>query len=344
MPDTYPMAVISTPGEVEFLARELPPLRDGEVLIGVKAAAICGSDLHIYKGAHPAVSLPVTIGHELAGEVLEVGENVTKVKQGDRVVVEPVIVCGDCIFCRQGQYHLCTNISFQYREGQGGFTTHFVSHQDWVHMLPNDLSYEEGALMEPLAVSVHAMKKSGLELGHSAVIFGDGPIGLMLLMLANLAGAGQVFVAGARDFRLEMARQFGATRAYNNLEADASALILEQTHQLGVDRSFEATGLETTLIQCLNVLKKGGHATLIGLFEEPEVRIPANLFIQKEISLTGSQGYCWDFQTAISLVSGGKLNLEGLITHVLPLSSLEQGFEILMESDSQAVKVVVTNP
>jgi 2-desacetyl-2-hydroxyethyl bacteriochlorophyllide A dehydrogenase len=338
------MAVISSPGVVEFLERELPPIRGGEVLIGVKAAAICGSDLHIYKGAHPAVPLPVTIGHELAGEILEVGENVTKVNPGDRVAVEPVIVCGECVFCRQGQYHLCTNISFQYREGQGGFTTHFVSDQDWVHVLPDGLSFEEGALMEPLAVSVHAMKKSGLEMGHSAAIFGDGPIGLMLLMLANLAGAGQVFMAGAQDFRLEVASRLGAARTYNNIEADASALILEQTHQLGVDRVFEAAGLETTLVQCLKVLKKGGQATLIGLFEEPDVRIPANLFIQKEIGLTGSQGYCWDFQTAISLVSRGKLNLRELITHILPLSSLEQGFEILMDSDSQAVKVVVTNP
>lgn len=340
---TYPMALITEPGKIEFFERELPGLEDGEVLIKVKAAAICGSDLHIYKGAHPSVSLPVTVGHELAGEIIEIGDKVTRVKLGDRVTVEPVAVCGVCHFCRRGVYHLCEQISFQYRRGQGGFTTRFIAHENWVHVLPEGLSYEEGALMEPLSVAVHAVKKSGLTMGQRAAIFGDGPIGLLILMLANLAGAEKVFLVGARPSRLEVGHQLGADKAINNFEEDAVNLIFDQTSGRGVERSFEAVGIETTLVQSLQVLKKGGLATLVGLFEQPEVKIPANLFVQREISLTGSQGYSWDFQTALELVAQKRVNISRLITHVLPLSSLEEGFDVFADSEGEAIKVVLIN-
>jgi 2-desacetyl-2-hydroxyethyl bacteriochlorophyllide A dehydrogenase len=337
------MAVISEPGKVEFVERRLPPLGESDVLIRVRAAAICGSDLHIYKDAHPAVSLPVTVGHELSGEVIAVGEQVSRVQPGDRVAVEPVLVCGKCYFCRRGQYQRCTEISFQYRQGQGGFTTHFISHENWVHRLPDHISYEEGALMEPLSVAVHAVKMSGLGMGQNVAVFGDGPIGLLILMVAALGGAEKVFVVGARGYRLERALQLGAFSAINNFEEDALKIIFDQTAQLGVDRSFEAVGIETTLIQSLRALKKGGAATLVGLFEQSEIKIPANLFVQREITLTGSQGYNWDFETAIELVSQKRLNLNSLITHILPMASLKEGFKLLINPEGRAIKVVVTN-
>lgn len=343
MAGTYPMAVVAEQGKIEFVERRLPALGEDEVLIAVKAAAICGSDLHIYRGAHPAVSLPVTVGHELAGEIVEIGEKVTRVKLGDRVAVEPVVVCGACYHCRRGAYHLCEQVSFQYRQGQGGFTTHFIAQENWVHLLPEGLSYEEGALMEPLSVAVHAVKQSGLEVGQRVAIFGDGPIGLLLLMLANLAGAEKTFLVGARASRLEVGIQLGAYKAINNLDEDAVSLIFDQTSQLGVERSFEAVGIESTLVQCLRVLKKGGIATLVGLFEQSEIKIPANLFIHREISLTGSQGYNWDFQTALELVAQNKVNLNSLITHVLPMSSLEEGFDLFANSQGEAIKVVLVN-
>jgi 2-desacetyl-2-hydroxyethyl bacteriochlorophyllide A dehydrogenase len=336
------MAVISEPGKVEFVERRLPPLGESDVLIRVRAAAICGSDLHIYKDAHPAVSLPVTVGHELSGEVIAVGEQVSRVQPGDRVAVEPVLVCGKCYFCRRGQYQRCTEISFQYRQGQGGFTTHFISHENWVHRLPDHISYEEGALMEPLSVAVHAVKMSGLGMGQNVAVFGDGPIGLLILMVAALGGAEKVFVVGARGYRLERALQLGAFSAINNFEEDALKIIFDQTAQLGVDRSFEAVGIETTLIQSLRALKKGGAATLVGLFEQSEIKIPANLFVQREITLTGSQGYNWDFETAIELVTEKNLDLSSLITHILPLTALEEGFKLLIDPDGNAIKVVVT--
>ena len=341
MTPTYPMAIVSAPGKVEFQEKSLPELLPKEVLIGVKASSICGSDLHIFKGKHPSAPLPVAVGHELSGEVLRIGNGVSRLREGDRVVVEPVITCGQCYFCQNGEYNLCTQISFQYRKGQGAFAPYFIAKEDWVHRLPEGISYEEGALIEPLSVSLHAFKKGNLLPGHTVAIFGAGAIGLMLLLLIRRSGAGEVFVVDVQDYRLNKAKLFGATTIFNNSKEEAVPRIMEKTSHFGVDRAFEAVGLESTLVQALKVLKKGGSSIVVGIFEEQEVKIPVNLFIQKEISLTGSQGYCWDFQSALKLLEKGEIHLKEMITHVLPLSSVQKGFELLMDPKNEAIKVVI---
>ena len=341
MEKTYPMAVVSAPGKVEFQEKALPKLSSKDVLIKVRACAICGSDLHIFKGKHPSAPLPVAIGHELSGEVLNIGKHVSKVMEGDRVVVEPVITCGECHFCRSGQYHLCLNISFQYRKGQGGFAPYFIVKEDWVHKIPKKISFEEGSLIEPLSVAVHAVRKGNLQLGHNIAIFGSGPIGLLILILARLSGVDEIFVVDVQEDRLKKALEFGASEVFNNSNRETVQEIFKKTSQLGVDRSFEAAGLQSTLIQSLNVLKKGGTCILIGIFEDQDVMIPANLFIQKEISLFGSQGYCWDFQTALTLVEKGMVPLKKMISHILPLVSLQKGFELLMNPKNKTNKVVI---
>jgi 2-desacetyl-2-hydroxyethyl bacteriochlorophyllide A dehydrogenase len=341
MDKTYPMAFVGAPGKIEFRERRLAALSPKDVLIGVKACSICGSDLHIFKGKHPSAPLPMAIGHELCGEVLRIGEGVSKVKEGDRVVVEPVIICGRCHFCLKGQYHLCAQISFQYRRGQGGFAPYFIAEEDWVHHLPEGISYEEGALIEPLSVALHTSEKAHLQPGYTVAIFGAGAIGLLVLLLAKLSEITEVFVVDIQEFRLRKAGAFGASEVIHNRRDDAVERILGRTSQLGVDRAFEAVGSESTLVQSLKVLKKGGSAIVVGLFEEPEVKIPANLFIQREISLLGSQGYCRDFQTALKVLENGRINLKEIITHVLPLSSLREGFGLLMDPKREAIKVVI---
>jgi L-iditol 2-dehydrogenase len=196
-------------------------------------------------------------------------------------------------------------------------------------------------LIEPLSVSLHAFKKGNLQPGHTVAIFGAGAIGLMLLLLIRLSEAGEVFIVDVQDFRLKKAKVFGASYIMNNSEEEAVPRIMEKTSHFGVDRAFEAVGLESTLVQALKVLKKGGSSIVVGIFEEQEVKIPVNLFIQKEISLIGSQGYCWDFQSALKLLEKGDIHLEEMITHVVPLSSLQKGFELLMDPKSEAIKVVI---
>ena len=178
----YHTAIVTEPGIIEFQERALPELGTKDVLIKVKAASICGSDLHVYKGKHPSAPLPVAVGHEVSGEVVRIGGNVSGVALSDRVAVEPVIACGKCHFCLRGKYHLCTKISFQYRQGQGGFAPYFVVNERWLHKLPEDISYEEGALIEPLAVAIHAVTKGCISIGQTGGSGGgtthgaDGPV------------------------------------------------------------------------------------------------------------------------------------------------------------------------
>ncbi len=341
MKKNYPMAMVTAPGKIEFRQRRVPSLGAHDVLVKVRAASICGSDLHVYKGNHPAAPLPTAIGHELSGEVLKVGEEVSRVQIGEGVAIEPVVVCGACEFCQRGQYHLCQQISFQYREGQGAFAPYYVAHENWVHRLPASLSFQEGALLEPLSVAVHAVSKCGLRVGHTGAVFGDGPIGLLILSLVKLAGGGRTFIVGAREHRLQKATELGAFRAIDHRAGDAVQAILEDTSRLGVDVAFEAVGSEKSLVQSLRALKKGGKAVVVGIFEEDETSVPANLFVQKEITLTGSQAYCWDFQTALTLLDQQDFSLKTLITHVVPLASLQEAFELAMDPRSKAIKVVV---
>lgn len=340
--EEYPMAFISAPGKVDFKKRRLPSLGANEVLIKVKACSICGGDVHLYKGKHPLASLPAAIGHELSGEVVEKGVGVNKISVGDRVAVEPVITCGTCSFCLRGEYHLCPNIAYQYSAGQGGFTPYFITSEKWVHKLPDSLPYDEAALLEPLAVAVHAARKTEIYLGQSVAIFGAGGIGLFLLQVIRAAGATSVLVVDIQEHRLQIAQKLGANLTINASREDPVKKILKETEGLGVDRSLEAVGLAETFCQCAEALKKGGICVLIGLFEEPEkVNFPVNLFVQKEIQVRGSRGYCWDFQTALQLVQNKQVHLTPLISHRLPLSDLPQAFEILLNPQERAIKVVI---
>jgi 2-desacetyl-2-hydroxyethyl bacteriochlorophyllide A dehydrogenase len=338
---SYPMAVITGPGKIEFQDRILREPSADEVVIKVKSAAICGSDLHLYRGRHPSAQLPSAVGHEIAGDVYVVGKDVKQCVVGDRVTIEPVITCGKCESCLRGQYHLCTQISFQYRKGQGGFAPYFIVQEDRVYKLPDNVPYTEGALVEPLSVALHAVKKSGLMLGQSGAVFGAGAIGLLVLMLAQQASGSRIFISDVRPYRLNKATELGAWRVIDSHHEDAVRVILEETQQMGVDHAFEAVGLETTLVQSLNVVKKGGVVTMLGIFEELQAMIPANLFIQREITLSGSQGYSWDFQDSLRLLERGSIDLKPLITHRLPLERLIEGFEILMDPDGAAIKVLV---
>ena len=344
MSNSYPMAMVETAGQITWVQHEIPPLSADHVLIKTKAVSICGSDLHTFKGKHPFAPLPAALGHELAGEVVELGSGVTKLAVGDRVALEPVIICGRCQFCRQGDYNLCQDISFHHRKGQGAFTPFFAAHENWVHKLPDNISYEEGALLEPMAVAVHAVNRADIQLGESVAVLGAGSIGLMIMKLCIARGAGQVFVVDLRDSSLAKAVEMGATAGINAAKQDPAETIAQATGGLGVEVAFEAVGIQPTLLQALSVLKKGGRAVLAGLYSSPEVSIPSNIFVSKEISVSGTQGYCWDFQTSIKLLANKRFDLKPFITHIFGSDGVADGFALLSDPENQAVKVVIQYP
>lgn len=336
-----PMAYVVEPGVIEFRDSPPPMLGSEDVKVQVRAVTLCGSDLHIFKGKHPVAQPPVAVGHEIAGEVIELGEAVDDLTVGDHVAIEPIINCQRCHYCRRGDYHLCTDISFQYRVGQGGITNEFVVASHWAHKLPPALPFEVGALMEPLSVAVHASKNADVRMGQTIAIFGGGSIGLLLLMTAKAIGAGTAFVIDVQDFNLEQAKALGADHTLHNMRDDTLAEISRLTNSMGVDIAFEAVGLEQTLVQALKSTKKGGTAAVIGLFEQDTVELPANLFVQREIQLVGSQGYCWDFQTSIQLVEQGHLDLSSLITHRFSMEQTQEAFDLLAAPDNNAIKIAI---
>jgi len=337
----YPMAVVNTPGKIDFEDRILKEPSAGQVTLKTRAVSICGSDLHTFKGEHPFAPLPAALGHELSGEVVAVGGAVKRLTVGDRVALEPVIPCEQCVFCRKGTYNLCTNLSFHHRQGQGAFTPFFVVDEKWLHKLPKSVSFEEGALLEPLAVAVHAVQKAPITLGSTVAIFGAGAVGLMILVLSRFAGAGEIITVDIQEFRSMAAREMGASFALANQGEKTVEDIVHMADGLGVDVAFEVAGKQMTVVQSLQVLRKGGHAILVGLNPEPETTIPSNIFVQKEISLCGTQGYCRDFQTALKLVKDGNIDPSRFISHRISFDSLQEGFEILTHPENQAIKVVV---
>lgn len=338
---SHPMAMVHEPGKVEFEDREILSPGEGQVLIKTKAVSICGSDLHTFHGKHPFAPLPAALGHELAGEVVELGPGVTRLKVGDRVCLEPVIICEDCVFCERGDYHLCRNISFHHRQGQGAFTPFFTADQAWVHQLPENVSFAEGALIEPLAVAIHAVGRANLKMGDSVAVFGSGAIGLLVMILAQRSGAGEILAVDVQDRRLEQALELGASAGFNNLKVDPVEEIIAATDGLGADAAFEAVGLGQTLNQVLACLRKGGTGVMAGLISGNEVTLPANIFVAKELTLKGTQGYCRDFQTAIRFLRAGRLDIRPLITHTLSPDQLQEGFELLDDPGSGAIKVVI---
>jgi len=334
------MAMVRVAGEVELVERDVPEPAETQVVIAIKACSICGGDLHIYKGKHPSAPLPMCLGHELAGDVISIGSKVNLVAIGDRVTVEPVIACGQCPPCRRGEYGYCDNLSFHYRQGRGALADYFLVDQRYVYKLPVHLSFEAGALIEPLAVAVHAVKRAKIGVGDHVAIIGAGPIGILVAAVCKAAGAEEIIVSDIADVRLEAALAMGATRVVNSAKESVLDVVGQLTGGRGIGRSFECVGGEETFGQAMRCLCKGGIATIVGIFETPTIEIPVTLFVSREITVQGAQGYCWDFETALGLTN--RIDLNRLVSHVFPLADVDKALKTASNSAERPVKVLLT--
>jgi len=334
------IGMVTAKGEVSFVERPIETLGAGEALVKVYASAICGSDLHIFKDLHPSVRLPVTIGHEFSGVVEDLGPDCEGIALGDRVVLEPAIPCGKCDACRHGEYNFCPSISFSYRNGDGSMALYVRCKAERLFHLPDDMSFDEGALIEPLAVAMHAVRKADVKIGETVAVFGAGAIGIFVAAICASIGAKAVIVSDLSEARLQKAAVFGATHTINPRECDPVETIQRLTGG-GVDKAFECVGIELTFNQGLRSLKKNGLMTAIGIFEHPNIQIDASLFVSREIRLQGAQGYCWDFPLALDLAK--KLPLGEMITHRFPLDQLKEALETALNPAAGSLKVLV-NP
>jgi 2-desacetyl-2-hydroxyethyl bacteriochlorophyllide A dehydrogenase len=333
------MAMVREAGTTELVERDVPPPGETQVLIAVRAASICGGDLHIYKGKHPSAPLPAALGHELAGEVVAVGAKVSCVAVGDRVTVEPVIACGQCAPCLRGEYSYCDSLSFHYRQGQGAMADYFTADERWVYKLPDRLSFEAGALIEPLAVAVHAVRRAGVGLGDAVAIIGAGPVGLLVAAVCKAAGAKEIIVGDVAEARLGHASIMGATQTVDARKGSMVDVVRRASGGRGVARSFECAGREETFEQSMRCLCKGGVATVVGIFEQPVIKVPVTLFVSQEITVQGSQGYCWDFERALLLTD--TIDLGRLVSHRFDLADVDRAMKTALDPAASPVKVVV---
>jgi L-iditol 2-dehydrogenase len=326
--------------EVDF-----PQMRDGEVLIKVKAVGVCGSDVHYYKHGRIGpyvVEKPMILGHECAGEIVETARDVKDFKPGDRVAVEPGYTCRKCTYCKTGRYNLCPDVTFMATPPVDGAFVEYVSWPaDFVFHLPDNMSFADGALMEPLAVGMHAVRRSRLKPGEPIVVLGAGTIGLVTILAAKAAGAGEIIVADLEDVRLTMATKLGATRTINAAKEKTVEVVMDLTRGSGTDVVFETAGSIPTTQQTIDLVKRGGRIVWVGLAGEDIFPMPILTAIAKEVDIMGIFRYANVYPSAIQLVSTGRIDVAPLVTHHFSLDNVREALETAYERRDGAVKVMV---
>ncbi|WP_066053749.1 2,3-butanediol dehydrogenase [Robertmurraya korlensis] len=329
-----------------------PSVESDEVKIKVSYCGICGSDLHEYLAGpifipvekpHPISEdkAPIVMGHEYAGEVVAIGEGVTTVKVGDRVCVEPIYNCGTCASCLKGHYNVCEQLGFiGLSGGLGGFSEYSVVPQKMVHKIPDSMTWEQAALVEPTAVAVHAVRQSEMKIGDSIAVIGTGPIGLLVIQAAKAAGASQIIAVEVSSERRGIAIQAGAHLVIDPTEVDAVQEIKNYTNGLGVDVAFEVAGIDVTIHTAIQSTKAEGNVVNISIWEKPAT-IPVNHFILTERKMTSIIAYRNIFPQVIHLIANGQIQAESLITKKITLNQIvEEGFEALTKSKKQ-IKILV---
>lgn len=329
---------------------EIPTTGKQQVKIEVHFAGICGSDLHEYN--HGPMLIPVdqpyplnghqgvtTLGHEFAGIISEIGDDVTNLNVGDRVVVEPLFRNPDSPFISSGAYNLSEPLGFIGLTSNGGFAKYTVVEDYMVHKIPDTMSFEQGALVEPAAVAVYSVLQSGLKIGQSCLVYGAGPIGLLCVQAAIAAGATNVIVVDIAEKRLEKAKEIGATTVINGKSEDVPKQIKELTNG-GVDIFLDAAGVQASFDGGIASLKNGGTAVLVALFGKP-VTLDAFDQVVREITIKGIIAYRNIFPQVIDLIDSGRMDVEKLVTKRIKLDDIVTGgFEALVSNPEQ-VKILI---
>ncbi len=321
----------------------IPEPCPGEVRIAVATCGICGSDIHAYYGEHPFISTPIVPGHEFSGLVDALGAGVSGLEPGTRVIVEPGLVCGECEMCRGGRYNICENLKVLGCQATGAMAEYVTAPARNVIPMPEDLTFEQGALVEPAAVAVHALRRADLSRVERILIIGCGPIGLFTLQVAAAWGIPTVVVTDVVDSRLSLARDLGATHAVNVGKSSLESFLAERFARAGaMDLVMECVGSEETLNQAIGAVKKGGQIVIVGVpAVDPQIRLS---WIQdRELELKGTLMYMRsDFEDAMALIAGGKIRAEPLVSKRWPLSRIADAMCDLLANRDATIKTLIT--
>ena len=327
-------AVLVCPGEIAIERRPVPTPAPRQVLVEVTSVGVCGSDVHWYEHGRIGdlvARSPLVLGHECAGRVAAIGSDVTQHAVGDRVCLEPGVPCGRCRECRAGRYNLCVDVAFFATPPTDGAFADFVTiHEDFAFALPDGMSDDVGALMEPLSVGIWACRKAGITAGDRVLVTGAGPIGLLAMQVSKALGATDVAVSDVNEHRLTAAEQMGATHVLRAGE-DAPD---------GVDALIECSGHPAALVAGIESLRPAGTAVLVGMGPEPTAEIPLSLVQNRELWLTGTFRYANTYPAAIQLAATGRVDVAALITGHYGLEDTETALRA-GQNDAASIKVMV---
>lgn len=339
------VAVMNGVGKMGFVEREIPQPADNEVLVKLEYVGICGSDMHYYETGRIGdyvVEPPFVLGHEPGGVVVEVGKNVTHLKVGDRVALEPGKTCGHCEYCREGKYNLCPDVVFFATPPVDGVFQEYVAHEAALcFKLPENVDTLEGALIEPLAVGFHAANQGGAHAGQTAVVFGAGCIGLVSMMALKAEGVSRVYVVDIMQKRLDKAMELGATGVINSMNTDVQEEIGRLTEGKGVDLVIETAGMEVTTRQAIHVTKKGAIIVLVGYSKTGEMTLPLSLALDKELTFKTVFRYRHIYPMAIEAVASGKVNLKGIVSNIFNFDDIQAAMDKSVSDKANIVKSVV---
>ena len=344
------MNAVALTAKRTFECRTVPtpePVGD-EVLIRIKAAGICYSDIEMFNGTQPYFAMglanyPVILGHEWSGEIVAIGKAVRRWRTGQRVTGDVSIGCGECRFCMTGCYHLCVvkqEVGLC-RGKDGAFAEFLIMPERHLYALPDTLSDEEGALVEPAATCVKAIGKSGLAPGDTVLVTGDGTIGLLAAQAAKAFGAGTVIVSGGTEMKLKLALQLGADAALNISDGNVAHACKQATGGLGVDLAIEASGQIPALRDCIQSVRMGGKICAIGVYEKTYPDFPAADLVVRDITLIGSVASPNAFPATLQLMQRGSIRTKPLITHEFKLGEVRHAFQVMEERAAERVKILL---
>ncbi len=334
-------AVMVSPGRIEFRQVPRPELKPGHVLMKTRRIGVCGSDIHVFHGMHPYTSYPVVQGHEVSGEVAGVGEGVERLAVGDRITFAPQVVCGRCYPCRHGMYHICEDLKVMGFQTDGAAQEYTLLPQEMVFKLPTGLSLDHGAMIEPLAVAAHAVRKGGDIQGQKVAVLGAGTIGNLVAQTAKALGAEGVLITDIREYKLEKARACGIDFTVNTAREGLSPALERCFGRERADLILECVGVQETITQAVANARKGTTIVVVGVFADVP-RVDLGLVQDRELRLVGTLMYQKaDYECAIELAAGQQVVLDELITHRFPFDRYLDAYRAIEASQGRYMKVMI---
>lgn len=342
---TMKAAVLESQGNIQVKEVPMPSVKADEALVEVKCIGICGSDVHYYehgKIGRYEVKQPIILGHELAGVVVEVGESVQHIKVGDRVAVEPGVTCGRCENCKSGRYNLCPDVVFMATPPVDGAWAEYVAvRADFLFPIPDEMSFEEGALLEPLSVGFHAMKRAQVQPNDRVLVTGLGPIGQLAVAAARLFGVTEIYGSDVVEYRRELAKTMGITDVCDPMTESIQDKVNEWSQGKGVDVIIETSGNAGAIGASTAQVKRGGKIVLIGLPAASSIGMNINELIDGEIDVLGVFRYANTYPAAIRALQSGDIQLEKTITHKFKLDNIQEALDMAIHQKNSSMKIMI---